>query len=141
MTVQARQELCLVGKRGSMDYTVLLKTLENGVFTYYSFLLVASLWAAVKYKPFKLSHRLMSVAYLLIAFHSVLLLKHAYWGKPIYYLTVAFALAGSIAATYSLLGLVGRRNRHSTSVVSTRYFPKSRSDGVSVKAKYIMARS
>ncbi|MFS1490157.1 ferric reductase-like transmembrane domain-containing protein [Vibrio splendidus] len=88
-------------------------------------LLVASLWAAVKYKPFKLSHRLMSVAYLLIAFHSVLLLKHAYWGQPIYYLTVAFALVGSIAAIYSLLGFVGRRNRHSTSVVSTRYFPKA----------------
>ncbi|MCG9694709.1 ferric reductase-like transmembrane domain-containing protein [Vibrio sp. Isolate22] len=88
-------------------------------------LLVASLWAAVKYKPFKLSHRLMSVAYLFIAFHSVILLKRAYWGAPIYYLTVAFALAGSIAAIYSLLGLVGRRNRHSATIASTRYFPQA----------------
>ncbi|MFZ3406141.1 ferric reductase-like transmembrane domain-containing protein [Vibrio chagasii] len=88
-------------------------------------LLVASLWAAVKYKPFKLSHRLMSVAYLFIAFHSVILLKRAYWGEPIYYLTVAFALVGSIAAIYSLLGLVGRRNRHSATIASTRYFPQA----------------
>ncbi|CAH6828130.1 Ferric reductase [Vibrio chagasii] len=87
-------------------------------------LFVASLWAAVKYKPFKLSHRLMSVAYLFIAFHSVILLKRAYWGEPIYYLTVAFALVGSIAAIYSLLGLVGRRNRHSATIASTRYFPQ-----------------
>ncbi|CAH7115635.1 Ferric reductase [Vibrio chagasii] len=88
-------------------------------------LFVASLWAAVKYKPFKLSHRLMSVAYLFIAFHSVILLKRAYWGEPIYYLTVAFALVGSIAAIYSLLGLVGRRNRHSATIASTRYFPQA----------------
>ncbi|MFM2643740.1 ferric reductase-like transmembrane domain-containing protein [Vibrio chagasii] len=88
-------------------------------------LLVASLWAAVKYKPFKLSHRLMSVAYLFIAFHSVILLKRAYWGEPIYYLTVAFALVGSIAAIYSLLGLVGRRNRYSATIASTRYFPQA----------------
>ncbi|HDM8215316.1 TPA: ferric reductase-like transmembrane domain-containing protein, partial [Vibrio harveyi] len=38
-------------------------------------LLLVSLWSAIKYKPFKLSHRLMSAAYLLIAIHSVLLLK------------------------------------------------------------------
>ncbi|CAH6910108.1 Ferric reductase [Vibrio chagasii] len=88
-------------------------------------LLVASLWAAVKYKPFKLSHRLMSVAYLFIAFHSVILLKRAYRGEPIYYLTVAFALVGSIAAIYSLLGLIGRRNRHSATIASTRYFPQA----------------
>lgn len=88
-------------------------------------LLVVSLWAAVKYKPFKLSHHLMSIAYLFIVVHSVLLLKHAYWGEPIYYLTLVFAFVGSIAALYSLFGFVGRRNRHSAVVASTRYFPQA----------------
>lgn len=88
-------------------------------------LLIGSLWATVKYKPFKLSHRLMSVAYLLIAIHSVLLLKHSYWGEPIYYLTLGFVFIGSIAAIYSVLGFVGRNNRHSARVVSTRYFPQA----------------
>ncbi len=88
-------------------------------------LLAVSLWAAVKYKPFKLSHRLMSVAYLLIAVHSVFLLKHAYWGEPIYYLTLAFAFVGSIAALYSLFGFVGRGNRYSAVVATTRYFPQA----------------
>ncbi|HDM8245946.1 TPA: ferric reductase-like transmembrane domain-containing protein, partial [Vibrio campbellii] len=86
-------------------------------------LLVVSLWSAVKYKPFKLSHRFMSVAYLLIAIHSVLLLKRAYWGEPVYYLTVGFAAVGSIAALYSLFGFVGRRNKHTAVVSETRYFP------------------
>ncbi|WDG11642.1 ferric reductase-like transmembrane domain-containing protein [Vibrio campbellii] len=86
-------------------------------------LLVVSLWSAVKYKPFKLSHRFMSVAYLLIAIHSVLLLKRAYWGEPVYYVTIAFAVIGSIAALYSLFGFVGRRNKHTAAVSETRYFP------------------
>ncbi|MEZ9420445.1 ferric reductase-like transmembrane domain-containing protein [Vibrio breoganii] len=89
-------------------------------------LVTVSLWAAVKYKPFKVSHRLMSVAYLFIAIHSVLLLKFSYWGEPIYYLTIAFAVAGSLAASYSLLGLVGRRNRCSAVVKSTRYFSQAK---------------
>lgn len=43
----------------------------------------------------------------------------------VYYLTVAFALVGSIAALYSLFGFVGRYNKHSAVVTSTRYFPQA----------------
>ncbi len=85
-----------------------------------------SLWTVVKYKPFKVSHRLMAAIYLMIAVHSVLLIKRAYWGDPIYYVTISFALLGSAAAIYSLLGLVGRANRHSMKVKSTRFFPQAK---------------
>ncbi len=89
-------------------------------------LVAISLWTAVKYQPFKLSHRLMAAIYLMIAVHSVLLIKRAYWGEPIYYVSIAFALLGSAAAIYSLLGFVGRANRHRTRVKSTRFFPQAR---------------
>ncbi|AVF92450.1 ferric reductase [Vibrio diabolicus] len=89
-------------------------------------LLVVSLWTVVKYKPFKLSHRLMAVVYLMVALHSVLLIKHAYWGDPIHFVALGFALMGSAAATYSLFGFVGRANRYPAKVVSTRYFPQAR---------------
>ncbi|MDS1908780.1 ferredoxin reductase family protein [Vibrio parahaemolyticus] len=89
-------------------------------------LLVVSLWTVVKYKPFKLSHRLMAAVYLMIAVHSVLLIKHAYWGEPIHFAALGFALMGSAAAVYSLLGFVGRANRHPAKVVSTRNFPQAR---------------
>ncbi|MCV5374031.1 hypothetical protein OFD18_38215, partial [Escherichia coli] len=74
----------------------------------------------------KLSHRLMAAVYLMIAVHSVLLIKHAYWGEPIHFAALGFALMGSAAAVYSLLGFVGRANRHPAKVVSTRYFPQAR---------------
>ncbi len=89
-------------------------------------LFVISLWGVVKYKPFKVSHRLMAAVYLMIAIHSVLLIKRAYWGDPIHYVSIAFALIGSAAAIYSLSGLVGRMNRHSMKVKSTRFFPQAR---------------
>ena len=89
-------------------------------------LLAVSLWTVVKYKPFKLSHRLMAVVYLMVAVHSVLLIKHAYWGGPIHFIAFGFALMGSAAAVYSLFGFVGRANRYPAKVVSTRYFPQAR---------------
>lgn len=54
--------------------------MEIGEWGFYALivLLVVSLWSAIKYKPFRLTHRLMAVVYLLIALHSVILLK-----KPI----------------------------------------------------------
>ena len=88
-------------------------------------LVAISLWGVVKYKPFRLSHRLMSVVYLLIAVHSVLLIKRAYWGEPVFYLTVAFVIVGSIAALYSLFGFVGRRNQHLATVTATHYYPQA----------------
>lgn len=84
-----------------------------------------SLWTVVKYRPFKLSHRLMAVAYLMLVVHSVLMIKRAYWGEPIYVVVWAFALLGSAAAVYSLLGFVGRANRHPMRVKSTRFFSQA----------------
>ncbi|ANQ19847.1 ferric reductase-like transmembrane domain-containing protein [Vibrio natriegens] len=89
-------------------------------------LFVISLWTVVKYKPFKVSHRMMAAVYLMIAVHSVLLIKRAYWGEPIFYISIAFALIGCAAAIYSLSGLVGRVNRHNMKVKSTRFFPQAR---------------
>ncbi|PFG58320.1 putative ferric reductase [Vibrio sp. ES.051] len=101
--------------------------LSIGEWGFYLLLILVclSLWTAVKYKPFKLSHRLMAVAYLMIAIHSVLLIKHAYWGTPIYFVAIGFAVVGSVAAVYSLLGRVGHANRHLAQVRSTRYFPQA----------------
>lgn len=98
-----------------------------GEIGFYLFVVLAivSLWAVVKYKPFKLSHRLMSVAYLMIAVHSFLLLKNTYWGQPIFYVTMAFVALGSFAALYSVMGFVGRHKRHSALVDSTDYFPEA----------------
>ncbi len=89
-------------------------------------LLIISLWTLIRYKPFRLSHRMMAAAYLMVAIHSALLLKRTYWGEPIYYLTLLFIAVGSLAALYSLLGLVGRRQRHQATIAKFRYLPQAK---------------
>ncbi|PAR32719.1 ferredoxin reductase family protein [Vibrio metoecus] len=101
--------------------------MEMGEWGFYALigLLGISLWSVIKYKPFRLTHRLMAVVYLLIAAHSVILLKKAYWGEPIYWLTLLFIAVGSWAALYSLLGLVGRQSRYPAHVEALHYCVKS----------------
>jgi predicted ferric reductase len=111
--------------------------LESGEWGFYLLLalLVLSLWSAVKYKPFRLTHRLMAVVYLLVAFHSFALLKRAYWGEPIYWLTTSFLAVGSLAALYSLAGLVGRRARYSASVKTLHYCALSQTLDLTLEAE------
>ncbi|HAS8175599.1 TPA: ferric reductase [Vibrio vulnificus] len=88
-------------------------------------LVVVSLWSAVKYKSFRLSHQLMPVAYLFIAVHAFILLKKAYLGTPIYWVTLLFLSLGSLAALYSLFGLIGKKVRYAAQVTRIHYCPNS----------------
>ena len=89
-------------------------------------LIALSLWTALRYRPFRVSHKLMAVAYLMVAAHSALLLKHSYWGTPIYFLTMAFIVIGVLAALYSLLGLIGRYHQYDARISRVQYHPLSR---------------
>ncbi|ERM53979.1 ferric reductase [Vibrio mimicus CAIM 1883] len=102
--------------------------MEIGEWGFYALigLLAISLWSAIKYKPFRFTHRMMAVVYLAVAFHAIALLKKAYWGEPIYWLTLLFTLVGSWAALYSLLGLVGRQSRYPAHVEAFHYCSQSK---------------
>lgn len=102
--------------------------MEIGEWGFYALigLLAISLWSAIKYKPFRFTHRMMAVVYLAVAFHAIVLLKKAYWGEPIYWLTLLFILVGSWAALYSLLGLVGRQSRYPAHVEVIHYCSQSK---------------
>ncbi|QXC56095.1 ferric reductase-like transmembrane domain-containing protein [Vibrio mimicus] len=102
--------------------------MEIGEWGFYALigLLAISLWSAIKYKPFRFTHRMMAVVYLAVAFHAIVLLKKAYWGELIYWLTLLFILVGSWAALYSLLGLVGRQSRYPAHVEAFHYCSQSK---------------
>ncbi|OXX67228.1 ferric reductase [Vibrio sp. V19_P1S1T109] len=109
--------------------------LAIGEWGFYSLLLLVgvSLWLTIKYKPFRLSHRLMAVVYLLLAGHSVLLLKKAYWDWPIYWLVLMFIALGSAAAIYSLFGFVGRNARYSAKISACHYCAASQTLDLRIK--------
>ena len=71
-------------------------------------LIVLALLKRFPYRWFLRTHRLLAIVFLVLVFHSALLLKTAYWTHVVAYALSALMLAGIAAALYILLRRVGR---------------------------------
>lgn len=71
-------------------------------------LIVLALLKWFPYRRFIQTHRLLAVVYLLLVFHSLILLKTSYWTYVVSYLIAALMAAGCAAAIYILFRRVGR---------------------------------
>lgn len=71
-------------------------------------LIVLALLRWFPYRYFVRTHRLLAVVFLILVFHSVVLLKASYWTHLISYVIAALMAAGSAAAIYILVRKVGR---------------------------------
>ena len=83
-------------------------------------LLLISLIRAVPYHWFRRLHRFAGLLFLLAAFHAVWLVPSDQLWQPYGLYTLFWALAGSLAAVLSLIGLIGRRRRHSGQITALR---------------------
>lgn len=71
-------------------------------------LIVLALWKRFPYHLFAKTHRWISVAYLILVYHAIVLIKFDYWSEPVGWLTAVLLLAGSVAALLALFGAIGR---------------------------------
>lgn len=71
-------------------------------------LIVLALLKWFPYRYFLKTHLLLAIVFLLLVFHSVVLLKAAYWTHAISYTIVVLMAAGSGAAVFTLFRKVGR---------------------------------
>jgi len=87
---------------------------ELGELFFYAMLLlgVLSLLSLVGYKLFKLSHKLMAISFIGIAYHSAVLLSPSYWSYPITYITLIIIAIGLLAAIWSLSGKIGKKRTY-----------------------------
>ena len=101
---------------------------QVGEVAFYSFVVLAvvALVGVIRYRGFRYSHKLMSLAFLAIAFHSAILLKHSYWPYPITLITLAVIWVGCVAAIYSLLGRIGKGKQHNAAVREINYLAKDK---------------
>ena len=86
-------------------------------------LIVLALIKSFPYRLFAKTHWLLAPIYLVLVFHSVILMKFDYWTQPIGIVTGVLMLAGVVAAVMSLFGLIGRGRRTSGTVTGVEYFP------------------
>lgn len=84
---------------------------------------IAALLRFVPYSWFRKLHKGFPVAFLLGAYHSVMLLPHGTVATPFGLLMLTIALAGSIIALRSLFGMIGVAHRHRGQVVGVATGP------------------
>ena len=98
-------------------------------------LVVLALARWFPYRYFIRTHRLLAIAFLVLVFHSVVLLKTAYWTHVISYVIAALMAAGSAAAVFILFRGVGRTRQAVGEIESIASHQDGRILGVNVCLK------
>ena len=98
-------------------------------------LVVLALLRWFPYRWFLKTHRLLAIVFLLLVFHSVVLMKTAYWTQPIAYVMVALMAAGSLAAVIVLFRRVGSTRRAVGEIDTVRMHPEVGILEVSIQLK------
>ena len=74
------------------------------------------------YHWFYKSHRLLAITYLVLVFHSVVLMEFAYWTSPIGWLTAALLACGTFASIVVMLRRVGARQTVPARIAALNYY-------------------
>ena len=88
-------------------------------------LVLVALWKRVPYRHFLKVHKLLSPVFLVLVFHSVILMDRGYWSAPIGPVVAILMGAGTVAATASLFGRIGKSRRAAGSIESLTYYPEN----------------
>jgi predicted ferric reductase len=95
--------------------------------------------ALIRYFPYRLfnkTHWLLAPAYLVLAFHAVVLMDFNYWASPIGWVMAVLLAAGTWAAVVVLLGLVGSGRQVLGEIASLNYYPGVRALEIGIKVPH-----
>jgi predicted ferric reductase len=86
-------------------------------------LLALALVTRFPYHLFKKTHKWMALAFLVLAYHSVVLTKYAYWSQAVGWVLAALVAAGSVAAVLTLLGRIGAARKVRGTIEMLVHYP------------------
>lgn len=95
-------------------------------------LMAISLVKRIPYHWFKKTHKLLAVSYLALVFHSVILIKFAYWSQPIGWLMAILLLAGSYSAFIILFRGIDSQKRYMGKITKFEALTDMRSYAVTI---------
>ena len=99
-----------------------------GEWAFYAAVVLIAL-ALVKRFPYHLftkTHKWLAALFLVLAYHSLVLMKFAYWAQPVGWVMAVLISASVLAALLSLTGRVGARRRVGGQIESLTYYPELR---------------
>jgi len=102
----------------------LAETIGEWAFYIVTILLIMALVKAVPYRLFVKLHKLMAAVFLLLAWHSLILVEFSYWTQPVGWVMAVLLLTGSVAAVLILSGQVGRHSKVKGQVESFHWYPE-----------------
>lgn len=95
-------------------------------------LIVLALLKRFPYHLFKKTHKWLAVAYLVLAYHAVILTKASYWTQPVGWVMAVLTVGGVIAALLALLGWVGAGRKVKGVIESLIFYPELRVHEVAI---------
>jgi predicted ferric reductase len=115
---------------GAMSWIASLHGPAKGVGQPALFALIALVAIAlVKFIPYRFfakTHILVAIVFFLLAFHSIVLMRTAYWTAPIGWATAALIAIGIVSTLIALLRRFGVRKEAEATVLSANYYPELR---------------
>lgn len=82
--------------------------------------------ALIKRFPYHLfvkTHKWLAVAYLVLAFHTVVLAQYAYWSQPVGWVLALLVAAGTVSAALVLFKRVGAHRKAAGRIDTLTYYP------------------
>jgi predicted ferric reductase len=89
-------------------------------------LIILALVKRFPYHLFVKTHQLIAIAYLVLAYHSTVLIQFDYWAQPIGWLLAILLIAGTISAVRVLLGHVGAKRKVKGTIDKLTYYDNLR---------------
>lgn len=86
-------------------------------------LIILALVKSFPYHWFKKTHKWLALAYLVLAYHSLVLFKVDYWLQPAGWVMAILLLSGSVSAVLVLAGQVGRKRQVNGVITSLTSYP------------------
>ena len=87
-------------------------------------LLVLALVPRFPYHLFARTHKWIALAYLVLVFHTVVLLRFDYWSQPVGWLTALLLAVGTAAALLALFGCIGAGRKVRGTVAAITHYPE-----------------
>lgn len=87
-------------------------------------LLVLALVQRFPYHLFARTHKWIALAYLVLVFHAIVLVRFTYWSEPIGWVLALLLAGGSMAALLALFGRIGARRKVRGTITAITHYPE-----------------
>lgn len=87
-------------------------------------LIALALITRFPYRLFKKTHHWLAVAYLILAYHTIILVKTYYWGQAIGWVLAVFLAVGISSALLVLFKQIGKKHQATAIIESLEYYPE-----------------